>query len=54
MTVDILKLGRGGAAGSAAASSPTCRRTPRPSLNPALRIGTQLLEVLEAHGFAGP
>ena len=35
-----------------ASSSPTCRRT-RPALNPALRIGKQILEVLEAHDFGG-
>ena len=52
-----------GDAGSAAAArdgaaraarqdwSPTCRRIPRSALNPALRIGTQLDEVLEAHGY---
>ena len=38
-------------AASAAARSATCPRTPPPSLNPALRIGTQLMEILEVHGF---
>ena len=34
-----------------AASSPTSRRIPCTALNPALRIGTQLIEVLEAHAL---
>ena len=49
--VDILRSRAPGGARCAGASSRTCRRIPAASLNPALRIGTQLRETLEVHGF---